>query len=64
MDVDGGVEEIPELDVDAMLADMRPATDDDVPMTLDWTPLDTPKKVIEHLNEINARRDPAGPDVD
>ncbi len=52
----GDVEQNPELDLDAMLADMRPSTDDDVPMTLDWILLDTPAKVIAHLNEINARR--------
>jgi hypothetical protein len=38
---------------------MRPSTDDDVPIALDGTPLDTPAKVIAYLQEINARRDAA-----
>ncbi|CAN5811838.1 MAG: hypothetical protein ACR2HP_11635 [Ilumatobacteraceae bacterium] len=50
------VEQIPVLDVAAMVADMRPPTDDDVPITLDGTRLDTPGKVIAYLQEINARR--------
>ena len=53
------VEEIPELDVAAMVADMRPPTDDDVPTALDGTPLDTPDKVIAYRVEINARRQAA-----
>ncbi len=53
------VEQIPELDVAAMVADMRPPTDDDVPIALDGTPLDTPAKVIAYLEEIDARRDAA-----
>jgi hypothetical protein len=52
-------EEIPELDVAAMVADMRPPTDDDVPIALDGTRLDTPAKVIAYLEQINARRDAA-----
>ncbi len=51
------VEQIPELDIAAMVADMRPPTDDDVPIALDGTPLDTPAKLIAYLEEINARRD-------
>lgn len=50
------VEQIPVLDVAAMVADMRPPTDDDFPIALDGTGLDTPAKVIAHLQEINARR--------
>jgi hypothetical protein len=53
------VEQIPELDIAAMVADMRPPTDDDVPIALDGTPLDTPAKLIAYLEEINARRDGA-----
>jgi hypothetical protein len=34
----------------------RPPSDDDVPMTLDWTPLDTREKLIAYLEEINRRR--------
>lgn len=50
-------ERIPELDLVAMAADMRPPTADDVPIALDGTLLDTPAKVTAYLNEINARRD-------
>lgn len=50
------VEQIPKLDIAAMVADMRPPTDDDVPIALDGTALDTPAKVIAYLEEINARR--------
>ncbi len=53
------VEQIPELDIAAMVADMHPPTDDDVPIALDGTPLDTPAKLIAYLTEINARRDGA-----
>jgi hypothetical protein len=52
------VEEIPELDIAAMVADMRPPTDD-VPIALDGSRLDTPAKVIAYLEQINARRDAA-----
>ena len=54
-------EQIQELDVAAMVADMRPPTDDDIPIALDGTPLDTPAKVIAYLEEINARRGAAEP---
>jgi hypothetical protein len=53
------VEEIPELDVAAMVADMRPPTDDDVPTALDGTALDTADKVVAYLGEINERRQAA-----
>lgn len=51
------VEQLQELDVADLVADMRPPTDDDVPIALDGTRLDTPAKVIAYLDEINARRD-------
>jgi hypothetical protein len=47
---------IPELDLAAMIADMRPPSDDDVPVALDGTRLDTPEKLIAYLKEINSRR--------
>lgn len=47
---------IPELDLAAMIADMRPPSDDDVPIALDGTRLDTPDKLIAYLEEINSRR--------
>lgn len=50
-------ESIPQLDLAEIVEDMRPPTDDDVPTTLDGTPLDTPAKLIAHLDEINARRE-------
>ena len=56
MSGDVDVESIPELDLSAMVADMRPPTDDDVPIAIDGTVLDTPAKLIECLDEINARR--------
>jgi integrase len=49
-------EQIHKLDVAAMVADMRPPTDDDVPSTLDGRRLDTPEKVIAFLQEINEQR--------
>jgi hypothetical protein len=49
-------EQIPELDVASMVADMRPPTDDDFPTALDGAPLDTPERVIAYIREINARR--------
>ena len=48
--------EIKELDVEAMVAEMRPPTDDDVPIALDGTRLDTPEKVRSYLEAINERR--------
>ncbi len=45
-----------EWTIEEFLADARPPTDDDVPMSLDWTPLDTPEKLIAYLEEINLRR--------
>ena len=49
-------EQIHKLDVAAMAADMRPPTDDDVPIILDGRRLDTPEKVIAFLHEINEQR--------
>jgi hypothetical protein len=45
-----------EWTIDEFLAGSRPPSDDDVPMTLDWTPLDTREKLIAYLEEINRRR--------
>ncbi len=39
--------------------DLRPPTDNDVPMTLDWEPLDTREKLLGFLEEINRRRETA-----
>jgi hypothetical protein len=38
---------------------LRPPTDDDVPMTLDWEPLDTREKLVAYLEAINRRRETA-----
>jgi hypothetical protein len=54
-----GAEVALELDVSAMVAEMGPPTADDVPIALDGTQLDTPDKVIAHLEQINAARDAA-----
>jgi len=40
-------------------AGTRPPTDDDVPIALDGTRLDTPAKVLAYLEEINAERERA-----
>ena len=45
-----------EWTINEFLAGSRPPSDDDVPMTLDWTPLDTREKLIAYLEEINRRR--------
>lgn len=47
------------IDVDAVIRGMRPPTDDDVPMTLDWQPLDTKEKLLAYLAEINEARERA-----
>ena len=39
-----------------MVADMQPPSEDDVPIALDGTRLDTPAKVIGYLQEINVGR--------
>ena len=39
-----------------LTADMRPPTDDDVPLDRDGNPLDSPEKVLAHLERINAER--------
>jgi hypothetical protein len=43
--------------IDEFFGDMRPPTDDDVPIALDGTQLDTPEKLIAYLRKINASRE-------
>lgn len=43
--------------IEDLTADMRPPTDDDLPRALDGTVLDTPAKVLAHLERVNAERD-------
>lgn len=45
------------VDLESLCRDMRPPTGDDVPMTLDWEPLDTLDKLLAHLDEVNAARE-------
>lgn len=45
------------VDIESLVADMRPPTDDDVPMTSDWQPLDTREALVAYLNEINECRE-------
>jgi hypothetical protein len=45
--------------VSELTADLRPPTDDDVPLALDATRLDTVDKLIAHLDRVNAERDRA-----
>ncbi|MEO6654353.1 MAG: hypothetical protein ABIP17_17065 [Ilumatobacteraceae bacterium] len=47
------------IDVESVVHNMRPPTDDDVPMTLDWEPLDTKEKLLAYLSEINEAREQA-----
>lgn len=47
------------IDIDALPRDMRPPTDDDVPMTLYWQPLDTKDKLVAYLAAINEARERA-----
>ncbi len=47
------------IDVESVVQNMRPPTDDDVPMTLDWEPLDTKEKLLAYLSEINEAREQA-----
>ena len=47
------------VDIDSLCDDMQPPTDDDVPMTSDWQPLDTKAKLIAYLTEINEARERA-----
>jgi hypothetical protein len=54
---------IPEFDVAAMAAEMRPPSVDDVPIALDGTLLDTPTKLIAYLDRINAAREALLPTV-
>jgi len=39
-----------------LVADMRPPTDDDVSFDLDGNPLDSPAKVLEHLERLSRGR--------
>jgi len=41
------------VDIESLVADMRPPTDDNVPMMSDWQPLDTKETLFAYLNEIN-----------
>lgn len=45
-----------EWTIEEFIADARPPGEDDVPMTLDWTPFDTREKLIAYLDELNRRR--------
>lgn len=45
------------IDLDSLVDDMRPPTNDDVPMTSDWQPLDTKDKPLAYLDRINEARD-------
>jgi len=45
------------IDIDSLVDDMRPPTDDDVPMTSDWQPLDTKDKLLAYLDRINEARE-------
>ena len=56
---DAMAEQARQIDIDALCRDMRPPTDDDVPMTLDWQPLDTKDKLVAYLTEINEARERA-----
>jgi hypothetical protein len=56
-DVAETADSIPELDVAAMVAGMRPPSVDDVPIALDGTLLDTPTKLIAYLEAINTTRE-------
>ena len=47
------------IDVESRIRDMQPATDDDVPMTLAWQPLDTKERLLTYLAEINDARERA-----
>ncbi|MEO6126489.1 MAG: hypothetical protein ABIR32_22540 [Ilumatobacteraceae bacterium] len=47
------------IDVESVVQNMRPPTDDDVPMTLDWEPLNTKEKLLAYLSEINEAREQA-----
>jgi hypothetical protein len=53
------MDEVRELSIAELVADMRPPTDDDVPITLDGEPLDTREKLVAYLEAINRRRETA-----
>jgi len=44
-------------------ADALPPTEDDVPISIDGRVLDSPKKVIAYIDEINRRRVATSADV-
>ena len=48
--------EVRALTFEDLSANTRPPTPDDVPMTLDWEPLDTREKLVAYLEAINGRR--------
>jgi hypothetical protein len=54
-----GESEARRIDVESLRQSTDPPTDDDVPMTSDWQPLDTKEKLLAHLAEINDARDRA-----
>ncbi len=45
--------------VEEFFAGTHPPTTDDVPIALDGTLLDTPAKLIEYLEKVNAERERA-----
>ena len=45
------------IEIDSLVADMRPPNEDDVPITSDWQPLDTKDKLLGYLNRINEARE-------
>ena len=55
--MDGGTAR--HIDVASTVRDIRPPTDDDVPMTSDWQPLDSKEKLLAYLAEINEARERA-----
>jgi hypothetical protein len=42
------------IDIDSLVDDMRPPTEDDVPMTSDWQPLDTEDKLLARYDEFTS----------
>ena len=46
-------ESVRRLTIEELFRDAGPPTDDDVPIALDGRLLDTPEKVIAHIDEIN-----------
>jgi len=54
-----GDTEARQIDTESLRQRMRPPTEDDVPMTLDWQPLDTKEKLLTYLAAINDARERA-----